>query len=172
MGHMYRLRRAYPRYSLKLGLVFVLAASGVCALCLHIIQSAKAVQLKYMKNAFCDCSSPLAEPDFDMENLDAYAATNLLAKMIDDKPRLVPKYKKVLLAKYVARMTDTSTGTANRLTTIKLKNAWNGLKFSLISIMITRCGYFKILFFEYILPPQIIISDFRLLSVVYQSFFA
>jgi len=109
IGHMYRLRRAYPRYSIKLGIVFLACSSFVCALCLHIIESAKGVQLKYMKSAFSDCSSPLAAPDFDMEALDTYAATNLLAKMIDNKPRLVSREKKKVLAHYVSRVTHSDT---------------------------------------------------------------
>ena len=112
---MYRLRRAYPRYSMKLGLVFLAFSSAVCALCLHIIESAKGVQLKYMKSAFSDCSSPLAAPDFDMEALDTYAATNLLAKMIDNKPRLVSREKKKVLAHYVSRVTHSDTGIANTI---------------------------------------------------------
>ena len=116
---MYRLRRAYPRYSIKLGIVFLACSSVVCALCLHIIESAKGVQLKYMKSAFSDCSSPLAAPDFDMEALDTYAATNLLAKMIDNKPRLVSREKKKVLAHYVSRVTHSDTGTADIIYVIK-----------------------------------------------------
>jgi len=44
--------------------------------------------------------------------------------------------------------------------------------FSLISKNITRCDHSKIFVFEHILPPHVVICDFRLLSVVYRRFFA
>lgn len=68
-----------------------------------------------MKSAFSDCSSPLAAPDFDMEALDTYAATNLLAKMIDNKPRLVSREKKKVLAHYVSRVTHSDTGSLYKI---------------------------------------------------------
>lgn len=109
IGYMETLKRAYPRYSLTIGAVFVTTFTSVCVLCLHIIDSAKKHQLRYMNAAFSDSTGVIRDLDFEVEDLDIYAAENLICQLLDKNPDLVCARKREYLAAYVARMTNSAT---------------------------------------------------------------
>ena len=61
---------------------------------------------------------------------------------------------------------------ARLLSVIFVAYKWFISGFSLISKNITRCDHSKMFVFDHILPPHVVISNFHLLSVICQRFFA
>jgi len=109
IGYLESLKRAYPRYSLAIGSVFLTTFTIVSTLCLYIIDRAKHHQIQYMTEAFSDANGLIGQLNFETENLDIYAVENLICQILDQNPNLVSKFKKEVLAEYVANMTGNET---------------------------------------------------------------
>jgi len=92
IANLQKLRRSYPRYSIRFLSLLAFCGTCVATVCYKFIQIAKTQQQEYLKSVFKED----AFNDLKFEELDSYAMQNIIINILDNNPEIFYKEKKVL----------------------------------------------------------------------------
>jgi hypothetical protein len=92
IANLQKLRRSYPRYSIRFLSLLAFCGTCVATVCYKFIQIAKTQQQEYLKSVFKED----AFNDLKFEELDSYAMQNIIINILDNNPEIFYKEKQVL----------------------------------------------------------------------------
>ena len=92
IANLQKLRRSYPRYSIRFLSLLAFCGTCVATVCYEFIQIAKTQQQEYLKTVFKED----AFNDLKFEELDSYAMQNIIINILDNNPEIFYKEKQVL----------------------------------------------------------------------------